>query len=281
MFLKKILFVIIILVLTRCSFQVSPWDANPENYDLPQKLTAKNIIKIKENWENKTDKDSLVVLMISDSHSWYKDLKKAVNAINKEENVDFVFHGGDMTEVGNILEYKWFYDEIKHLKLPWITIPGNHDGLNNGITIYHKVFGSDLNYFNLNFNDTLQTSFYLVNDNTMEIGTSNKYKKQFEDFIISNNNNQITDYKTFMAHVNPWNDVYFSTSDELYLKNIMEINNFSLFVHGHIHRYAYEDHYQNGIYYLSIDVIEARNYIRFVYFVEDGEIKIKHQRIFY
>ncbi|MBI9038828.1 MAG: metallophosphoesterase [Bacteroidales bacterium] len=56
------------------------------------------------------ENNTFTFALISDSHTFYNDLDDAVLAINENENVDIVIHGGDLTDGGMIKEYEIFHN---------------------------------------------------------------------------------------------------------------------------------------------------------------------------
>lgn len=82
---------------------------------------------------------------ISDTHRDYDDTDDAVAHINARGDIDFVLHGGDMTDFGLTQEFAWMRTSLSALRVPWLSIIGNHDYLGHGEYIYAEVFGP-LNY---------------------------------------------------------------------------------------------------------------------------------------
>jgi len=87
-------------------------------------------------------KDTLRFAFISDTQRRYDDTHDAINFINNIENIDFVLHGGDMTDFGVTFEFEWMYEELLRLKKPYLTVIGNHDFLGTGEHTYQHVFGT-------------------------------------------------------------------------------------------------------------------------------------------
>ena len=57
-----------------------------------------------------------------------RDLKLCVRDINILKPIpDAVIHTGDMTQTGNLSEYKITFDILNHLKVPFFVVPGNRD----------------------------------------------------------------------------------------------------------------------------------------------------------
>lgn len=82
---------------------------------------------------------------ISDTQRWYDETDEVVSDINRRGDIDFVIHGGDLTDFGVTDEFVWMRDCLSSLKMPWLTIIGNHDFLGHGEHIYKEIFG-DYNY---------------------------------------------------------------------------------------------------------------------------------------
>lgn len=56
-----------------------------------------------------------------------EDLRRTVNDINKQADIDFIVVTGDVTEMGTKPEIKLARTILSALKKPWYVIPGNHD----------------------------------------------------------------------------------------------------------------------------------------------------------
>jgi 3',5'-cyclic-AMP phosphodiesterase len=196
----------------------SPYDANTSY----RNLNATNILKN----ENVTQiADSLTFIAISDSHSSYSDLRAVVNSINKMERVSFVVVCGDVTNLGLCKEYEDYYNIIRKLNIPFITLIGNHDYLSNGKLIYNKMFGP--------------TNFYFETGNYRMI--------MFDDIVWENGNyepdfnwlqealNTPTANILFM-HIPLW-DAQLENGFGDKLKAIIENNDVIISISGHEHGY--------------------------------------------
>ena len=60
-------------------------------------INAKNIARIEEICEGK---DTLRFVLMGDSQRWYDETEDFVKALNKRDDVDFVIHGGDISDFG-------------------------------------------------------------------------------------------------------------------------------------------------------------------------------------
>lgn len=82
---------------------------------------------------------------ISDTQRCYDETEEIVNELNRRGDIDFVIHGGDMTDFGLTEEFVWMRDCLMKLRMPWLTIIGNHDFLGHGEHIYQEMYG-EYNY---------------------------------------------------------------------------------------------------------------------------------------
>lgn len=111
-------------------------------HDVPTGLTLQNISCIEQLGKGR---DTIRFACITDTQRQYDLTHQVVSYLNDCENIDFVLHAGDLTDFGVADEFKWMVDELDELRLPWLTVIGNHDFLGTGEHNYHKIFGA-LNY---------------------------------------------------------------------------------------------------------------------------------------
>jgi predicted phosphodiesterase len=131
--------------------------------------------------------------VISDIHLNYDNLEACIDTINKQTNLDFVIVSGDFTDKGLLMEYQLVYHFLSALKVPYLTVVGNHDlgvQYGNGKIIYQNMFG-DINYtviihhikfifFDSNLNVAGNTiNFNWLNKQLTDTSTTNKF------FLIS------------------------------------------------------------------------------------------------
>ena len=110
-------------------------------YDTDVKITnlnAENISKIEAAPQPEV---SLLIVVISDTHAIHTKLQTAIRFINQMQGISFVVINGDITNWGLAKEYKDFHQDITQLKIPFITVIGNHDYLSNGGNIFKRMFG--------------------------------------------------------------------------------------------------------------------------------------------
>lgn len=81
------------------------------------------------------------IAVFSDSHQNYRDLDKAIYAINEVIDVDFVANLGDFTNSAYNMEYDQFIGSHIVLRYPALTAIGNHDAIGAGPALFNKVFG--------------------------------------------------------------------------------------------------------------------------------------------
>ena len=82
--------------------------------------------RIEANCQGKT---TIRFVTMGDSQRWYDETKDFVKAINQRNDIDFVIHGGDMSDFGLTKEFLWQRDIMNGLHVPYVALIGNHDCL--------------------------------------------------------------------------------------------------------------------------------------------------------
>mgnify|MGYP000518901017 CR=1 FL=1 len=194
-----------------------------------KKLNSKGLKKIAAI--EASHSDNFKVAVISDTHDYYSDLDKQVKYINDRKNeIAFVLHTGDSTNLGLQVEFDMFLEFIDKLKVPFVMVIGNHDMLTNGVDIYKKYFSSKLN-FSFSFK---QTKFILFNNNnwesTGEIPNLNFVEKELQASSATHN--------ILLAHVQPDDDHRYSQREIDDMKALVDAHGVKLFINGHNHNYG-------------------------------------------
>ena len=101
-------------------------------------VNAHNIAEIEQKCKDKT---TIKFVTMGDSQRWYDETLDFVGEINKRDDIDFVIHGGDMSDFGVTDEFLWQRDIMNKLRVPYVALIGNHDCLGTGEETYRAVFG--------------------------------------------------------------------------------------------------------------------------------------------
>jgi 3',5'-cyclic-AMP phosphodiesterase len=192
------IYLLLVVFLMACNqVQYSVYDATvPEK---KENVTHENIYKIQALQYHRNFKFAV----IADIHLNYDNLKACIDTINKQKDLEFVIVAGDFTDKGLLEEYQLMYNFFSSLKIPYLTVIGNHDlGLQygNGRTIYREFFG-DLNYSAI-INDRkfifFDSNIDLPGDKTLDF---NWLHKQLADTSVTNE-------FFLVSHQDPWSPNY-------------------------------------------------------------------------
>ena len=198
-------------------------------------VNAHNIAEIEQKCKDKT---TIKFVTMGDSQRWYDETLDFVGEINKRDDIDFVIHGGDMSDFGVTDEFLWQRDILNELHVPYVALIGNHDCLGTGEETYRAVFGDP------NFSFIAgRVKFVCLNTNAMEFD----YSRPIPDFTFLEK--ELTDRK------DEFPGIQFCTA-------------------AHEHHVFEENLFEDGIMYYMSDCMKNRNYYVFTITPEGYEREV-------
>ncbi|MGM9674332.1 MAG: metallophosphoesterase family protein [Bacteroidaceae bacterium] len=204
------------------------------------------------------DKDTIRFAFISDTQRWYDETKKAVADINQRQDIDFVIHGGDLSDFGATHEFVMQRDILLRLRQPWVALLGNHDCLGTGESVHQRIFGPSNFYFTAG-----QVLFVCLNTNCMEYDYSEPVPDfGFLDSVIANVPAGIR-HTVVAMHVPPFDLEFNNNVARVFQAYLHQLPGLLCCIYGHGHRYAVDDLFGDGIQYLQTPCIEKRAYLLF------------------
>jgi 3',5'-cyclic-AMP phosphodiesterase len=226
-------------------FAYSPYEAALDDALLG--TTEKNLTLIQAL--DAGDSKPFKVAVLADAHYHYGKLGDAVTHINADPSYAFAIVAGDLTENGLKQEFDFFYETMARLKIPYITVIGNHDYLSNGDVLYKQMYGP-YNY-TLVFNNT---KFILFDNNTIE----SEKEPDLDWFANELVNDNGYDHVIPLAHIPPY-DVQMTEYRDKYHELLVQ-NGIPISIHGHRHDFSIEDVFGDGIKYVTISSPQKRSY---------------------
>lgn len=218
-------------------------------------VNATNIAEIEANC---LGKDTIRFITMGDSQRWYDETEDFVNSANQRTDIDFVIHGGDVSDFGVTDEFLWQRDIMNGLKVPYVVLIGNHDCLGTGEDTYKAVFGET------NFSFIAgRIKFVCLNTNALE----NDYSTPIPDFDFLTN--ELTDRadefdKTVVSmHVRPYADQFNNNVAIPFHRYICQFPQLQFCTAAHEHRLFEEDVFEDGVMYYMSDCMKNRNYYVF------------------
>lgn len=134
---QSLILSLILVLLSSCDLiQYHPYEMVNSG---PKHLTTYNILRIEERSK---EKDTLRFIFITDTQRDYDDTQAVVSYINSRSDIDFVLHGGDLTDFGLADEFDWMTNILCKMRPPFLTVIGNHDFLGVGEHNYTSIYGA-------------------------------------------------------------------------------------------------------------------------------------------
>lgn len=269
--MKRLIYLVSILLffclLQSCDmFEAHPYDTKVKGR---KGLNEKFIEQINENLK---DRQTFRFAFISDTQRWYDETEDMVHAINERTDIDFIIHGGDLSDFGATHEFVLQRDIMLGFNRPWVALLGNHDCLGTGEDVFETIWGDPNFYFQAG-----NVLFICLNTNCMEYD----YSEPVPDFSflehLMKNLPEGVEKTVVVMHVPPF-DLEFNNNVanvfQLYLK---EFPNLQFCMNGHAHHYKINEFFNDGVLYYQTPCAKYRGYILFT-ITEEG---YKHELIEY
>lgn len=229
-------------------------------------VNAHNIEKIEANCKGKT---KLCFATMGDSQRWYDETEDFVKAINKRDDIDFVIHGGDMSDFGVTKEFLWQRDIMNGLKVPYVVLIGNHDCLGTGEETYKAVFGPT------NFSFIAgNVKFVCLNTNALEYDYSEPVPNfTFMEQEIKDRRDEFE--KTVISmHARPYTDVFNDNVAKVFHRYVTEYPGIQFCTAAHTHHHRDDVIFDDGIHYITSDCMDYRSYLVFTITPEKYEYEL-------
>lgn len=233
-------------------------------------INAKNLAIIEEKFK---DKSSVKFAFIGDTQRQYDETEAFVQHMSTRNDIDFVIHGGDISDFGLTREFLMMRDILQKLQVPYVVLIGNHDGLANGELVFNKVFG------NPNFSFIAgQTKFICLNTNALEYD----YSRPVPDFGFMERELADTSaaYKrTVVAmHAPPFNEQFNNNVAGVFQHYVKAYKNPLFCLNAHEHHLKVLDIYKDGLLYYTTPTIKERE---FLVFTINSDDTYTHELVFY
>lgn len=244
---------VVLTCLAGCdAFEVHPYDGRISG---DTNINERNIARIEAACEGR---EQIRFVFMSDTQRWYDDTKEFVKAVNKQADIDFVIHGGDISDFGLTKEYLWMRDIMNGLHVPYVVLLGNHDCLANGEQIYKKVYGEpDFAFMAGN------TRFVCLNTNALEFD----YSRPVPDFgFISDQlstHNTAHEKTVVTMHAPPFCEVFNNNVATIFQRYLKTFPQLQFCAYGHNHTLAVNDLFNDGTLYYGVPNIKKRQYLIF------------------
>jgi len=242
-----------LLLLTGCDLiDYHPYDVRISG---ETNVNARNIERIESACSGK---ESIRFVTMGDSQRWYDETEDFVKHVNQRTDIDFVIHGGDLSDFGVTDEFLWQRDILNGLNVPYVALIGNHDCLGTGEDTYRAVFGEP------NFSFIAgRVKFVCLNTNAIEYD----YSKPIPDFgFIDNeltNRADEFDKTVFCMHIRPGCNDFNNNVSQTFQKYVKSFPGIQFCTAAHEHHVFEEDLFEDGIMYYMSDCMKNRNYYVF------------------
>ncbi|GGK76561.1 metallophosphoesterase [Rufibacter glacialis] len=228
-------------------FEYHPYAGNLEF----KNLTQENVARIKALETQYTPQKPLRFAFTSDTQGFFAETEDMVKDMNTRD-IAFVLHGGDLTNYAFKDEFERMHRALAKLRVPYVTVIGNHDCLGDGDKLYKEMYGP-LNYsftFGPNKFIFLNTNFLEFDEAVPDVSWLEKELQTPE--TIRN--------KFVVAHIIPNNSEANKAKEQAYAQ-LMRQYNVRLSLHGHTHSHQVKQPYNDGITYVTAAAALKRSYV--------------------
>jgi Icc-related predicted phosphoesterase len=242
---------------------------SPNDHRVPKEftdLTAKNLARLQA--QPLAPGDTLRFIFTGDSQQFYDEAEALVASVNQQPGIQFMVVAGDISDFGLAREMQWVDEKLRRLKVPYLTVVGNHDLVGNGREAYQRIFGA-LDY-SFVYGDT---KFIMVDTNGREYNFNGSAPDM--GWLRSQlANAEGIRRQVVLMHVPPYNDDFDPALRLPFVHALRETPNLVFGMNGHNHSYRIGQPYNDGVTYVNSDAFAARHYM-VVTVWGDREFRIK------
>ena len=218
--------------------------------DTEKNLTAKNIERIKLLAAT----DTVRFIVASDTHQWLDETADFVKSANAQRSISFVIHLGDLSSTGIAQEYKWFYEIMSGLNVPYLTAAGETDLMDKG-AVYHEMFGmEDYSFEIANAKFIIINTNSSVNNNDGLVPNVSWLKSQ----LSNNTDNKAT---IVLVHTPPFDKNFNKNMEKQYVELLRADSNFKISIYGHQHAFNESTPYNDGVKYIVTTSMKQKEYL--------------------
>ena len=231
-------------------------------------VNAHNIERIETRCKDKT---TIRFAVMGDSQRWYDETVDFVNHLNRRSDIDFVIHGGDMSDFGVTNEFLWQRDIMDKLHVPYVVLLGNHDCLGTGEETFRIVFG------NPNFAFIAgRVKFVCLNTNAIEFDYSRPIP-DFEFLAAQMHDRKAEFDRTVVSmHIRPFCAEFNNNVANVFQRYVTELPGLQFCTAAHEHRLFEGDLFEDGILYYMSDCMKHRSYYIFTLTPNGYEREVVH-----
>ncbi|MEG2282451.1 MAG: metallophosphoesterase [Rikenellaceae bacterium] len=239
------------LCFTSCELiDYHPYDGR---IDCDVDINKNNMKLISERCQNK---DTICFAMMGDTQRSYDETELFVKHINSRSDIDFVIHGGDISDFGTKKEFEWVHRIMKKMSVPYVALIGNHDVIGNGYHVYDKMYGAD------NFSFIVSgVKFLCLNTNAIEYDYSHPVPDF--NFIDTELHNGDFEKTIVVMHAPPGCEQFNNNVKTIFQRYLTNYPNLLFCTNAHGHSTSVNDLFDDGVIYYQCACINKRSYLKF------------------
>ncbi|UPL49013.1 metallophosphoesterase family protein [Hymenobacter sublimis] len=220
--------------------------------DEQQDLTAKNLARLAQT--PLPAGDTLRFVFTGDSQRFYDEAEDLVKSVNQQAGIQFMLIAGDISDFGFGREMRWVDDHLRKLKIPYLTVIGNHDSVGNGRKAYEKIFGP-LNYSFI----YADTKFILTDTNGREYNFDGKIPNM--PWVNQELRDTSTRRHVIISHIPPQDEDFDPAVREAYVTALRNDPRLAFEMNGHRHDFSIGEPFNDGVTYINSYGFEKRQYL--------------------
>jgi predicted phosphodiesterase len=246
---------ILTFFLTACSLiEYHPYEIRLDESE--RDLNAKAMAELSNQYE----KDTITFILFGDTQRFYDETEDFVRSANQQD-VDFVILAGDLSDFGLLKEQQWINRSLSGLKVPRLSVIGNHDLTGNGERVFKEMYGP-LDYSLVISN----IKFIFLNTNSREY----QFDGRVPDltWLESELNGQGFQQAIVVSHIAPFSMDFDPEKEEDYASILSESQKVRLSLHAHSHSFSHSRPYGDDVQYFITTSAAERQYLVFKVFGE-------------